>query len=202
MIDQGGAFATMDKRDEKKYSRLLLNKVFRAKITAIDTTKDPRWIQVQRNGEDSPDPNWYVAAAPGGYTPQVGDEIDLIWRDDVTAHILAVLRPAEGSSLKGMQLFAYGTAVVGSVPDNPRFMEQAGYILGTPSGAGDILLSWTAFPNGGVLELNVTPGDIVAGITSFVAHDYTGTTAALRCFNGTTPITSGIIPVHYRVIGW
>jgi hypothetical protein len=94
ITDEAELSAWADKRDERKYSRLLLKRVFRGAITAVDSGLAPLYkVQIQRTGEAASDQSWY-SCYEAGYLPSVGDEVDLIWRDDTVAYVFQVRGPS------------------------------------------------------------------------------------------------------------
>jgi hypothetical protein len=88
ITDEAQFSAWADKRDERKYGRLLLNRVFRAVITDVDRSLAPLYqVQIRRTGENTPDGAWYPSYE-AGYQPSLGDEVDLMWRDDTVAYVI------------------------------------------------------------------------------------------------------------------
>lgn len=66
---------------------------FRATITQVNLPPGalvgpPFLVNVQRNGESTPDGNTYVCNVPG-YAPSVNDDVDMMWRDNDTAYVFA-----------------------------------------------------------------------------------------------------------------
>jgi hypothetical protein len=69
----------------RKDSRLIANRYFQGHVTAV-TGGGPFEVAVQRIGETVADGNTYHCAVPG-YIPQLGDLVELVWRDDAVAHV-------------------------------------------------------------------------------------------------------------------
>jgi len=61
---------------------------FQGVVTAVTTSGAVSQVQIQRTGEGASDGGTYAIAQPG-YRPQVGDTVDLQWRDDDTAYVMA-----------------------------------------------------------------------------------------------------------------
>lgn len=83
--------AYLDKRDQRLYDRLLLNRFFKGTITAVSGTKFPYQIQVQQGSQPS-DGMWHNCTTPG-YIPAIGDQVELAWRDKRVAEVVAPLGP-------------------------------------------------------------------------------------------------------------
>lgn len=83
-------------REKRLYDHLLLHPFFPATITAIDLTRTPYRVQVQRRLETSQDGAWYACPA---FTPRVGDEVVLTWQEDSVAVVAFLLSRNAGSRL-------------------------------------------------------------------------------------------------------
>lgn len=64
------------------------NPWFRGVVSRITRSSPPYQVQVIRNGESRPDGGAYAVAA-GNYVPHVGDDVDLMWRDEASAYVMA-----------------------------------------------------------------------------------------------------------------
>lgn len=147
---------------------------FQGTITAVDASRVTyavTVVQVQRVGESRPDPHWHACALPG-YTPQVGDRVDLAPRDQHVSQVVAPLAPATGGSLSEATLYAHGPPLVGTLPANPRFLRIEDSHFGTTNGSAILAITFPlAFPNG---LLNVKPS----------VGDTTSNLAMVQVFNG------------------
>lgn len=136
--------AWLDKREQTLYNRLLLNRSFTGIVTAVQGIM-PQWqIQVRRDGEEMSDGHWHKATVPG-WTPQVGDQVDLVWRDDNVAHVQAPLSStafvSQGSAkLAPTVTLAVATASVSfsNIPQSFTHLWGAWRARGTAAGFNDL----------------------------------------------------------------
>jgi hypothetical protein len=119
-MDEAGLAAYVDKLFQRKYNRLVLNRFFQGIVTAVSPGA---WdaavgafviqVQIQRIGEAASDGNWYACTVPG-YYPVIGDRVELVWRDDVTAHVFAPIGTSQGALSKIAEVAIASNAAVAS----------------------------------------------------------------------------------------
>jgi hypothetical protein len=64
-----------------------LERFFRGTVTSVTGSAGNYLVQIQRTNEAKPDGGTYLCAI-NGYTPTVGDKVECIWRDQITAYVL------------------------------------------------------------------------------------------------------------------
>jgi hypothetical protein len=163
MLDEAALTAWFDKYAKRKFDRLLLNRCFQGVITQVNLTAVPFRVKIQRVGDSNPDPTDYACPIPG-YFPVVGDRVELIWRDDFTAEVLAPL----SKTILSPQLIdkqQYSTTISSiSIP-------KAGPI---PKGFSKIRIGWSARSTSG-------------NVTDFVYMQLNGDTGAHYDYVNWTP---------------
>jgi hypothetical protein len=102
-MDEAALAAYLDKYLSTRYSRLLDNRFFRGKVVGANpvTVLIPQatnyqggyTVSVLRPEAATPDADAHLCITPG-YVPQVGDDVECVWRDAHTAYVLwAVNKP-------------------------------------------------------------------------------------------------------------
>lgn len=85
-IDEAGLAAWHAETHRRKDSRLIENRYFQGTVAGVTVSGSAYEVAIQRVGEPAADGNTYHCAVPG-YVPQVGDRVELAWRDRSVAHV-------------------------------------------------------------------------------------------------------------------
>ena len=89
--------AYLQQTNKRLYDRLFLNRVIAGAITAISGTRPQYLVRLDTTGDA-----WHACYEPG-YTPQIGDVVDLMWRDADTGYVLTP-RSASAATATYMQI--------------------------------------------------------------------------------------------------
>jgi hypothetical protein len=101
--------AYLEKWTQRRLGRRLETH-FRGTIVLVSGTMPPFTVQIQRTGETGSDGNTYACSVPG-YVPQIGDSVELAWRDLKTAH---VVRPVKTTAPRDLGALSTAGAPSGS----------------------------------------------------------------------------------------
>lgn len=149
--DWGQIAAWAEKRDQRLYGHLLLNRFFQGYVTAVIGSR-PYQVLLQRISETTADGASYMSPNPG-YFPRVGDLVECVWRDDKIAY---VLWPLNSSALTASRVLLAPPVLVGAaavsvtfanLPSTARNLILSGRVFGTD--AAGAFINWQANLDGG-----------------------------------------------------
>lgn len=133
------------------YRRLIRGRYFRATVASVRALSSGSYtLTVIRNGESSPDGDYYQSNVPG-YVPRIGDDVELVWRDESNAVVAyPVSRRGGGGPGPGIaDQIAYTAANAGTspsfqtIPQNGTDLEITFAVRDTSSGTGLGFLTFT-----------------------------------------------------------
>ena len=136
--------AYLQATNKRLYDRLFLNRVVAGTITAISGTRPQYLVRIDATGDA-----WHACYEPG-YMPQVGDQVDLMWRDADTGYVLTP-RSATAMTASWMQIakIATGSTTPGSiafngVPQSFQHLKVVADCQTTNASTADLLLRYNA----------------------------------------------------------
>jgi microcystin-dependent protein len=142
--DEAALFEYMEAWAKKRLGKTTDRRHFLATVAKVSLTR-PYSVQVQRLDETHVDLNSYLCATPG-YSPQIGDTVDVLWFDDTLGYIMW---PISGPSLLSagvptgsVNAFAGAAAPAGWLICNGAAVSRTTYValfsvLASTYGAGD-----------------------------------------------------------------
>jgi hypothetical protein len=78
------------------YRRLIRGRYFRATVASVAGSGGSYSLTIIRNGETTPDGDLYQSLVPG-YVPRVGDDVEMVWRDESNAVVAYPVNRGTGS---------------------------------------------------------------------------------------------------------
>lgn len=160
---------------------------FGGTVASVIGTTYPLQVSVIRTGEGTADGNTYVVASPS-YRPQVGDRVDLIWRDDDVGYAVVPLAGPSGTAPWGGWLH-WSRYIVGPGGSIDTSSNPGGNIP-LPAGFSHAKVIWKAIDTSanttaafGGLQLGIAGGAIDTG----AHYNWTDISNA----NGGAPVGSG-----------
>lgn len=199
-IDEAALAAYLDKYIAARWNRLLLNRCFQGTVQAVNLATVPFTVLIQRIGESVMDSTPYACPVPG-YLPAVGDRVELIWRDNATAEVLAPLTALYGSGpLKiDEQILTLAPGVTipptGSLPQWGRHLEIEYVLRGdTATLLVELGLQFNQDGTGGHYGSQRDQGNAAVALSS---EEATGSPAAI----GLVYITAASAAVNWAGIG-
>ena len=151
---------------DREYRKYIRHRFFRGTVTNVVSTGPPITVQIRRNGETQADGNTYVVGV-AGYKPQIGDDVDMVWRDEVGAYVMMPLG-GPGAKLAGGWIH-WSRYVVGP-GGNIDTSSNPGGDIPLPPGYNHAMVIWRAQDTSvqtvasfGGLQIAVQGGAIDAG---------------------------------------
>lgn len=115
-VSEPGLAGYLDARDRSQpKKRMLSGRYFTGQVTNVNYNVTPMKVQVQADGDDAPSDGWFDLQH-AHYYPRVGDQVDMVWRDEKTAQVASAKVPTGRTVSRMIRLGAVnptGWAIIG-----------------------------------------------------------------------------------------